>query len=152
MPRGMLMPPIARGVIERSRWGTTAKWPVVTDIGPDVAGDCFALGQDRHLRIVTVQSLGGENMSLDQCVQRLQRGRAEADLISERRDAQIDSFATIAFALAIERLMLPKLLEQNHGEQLRSGEAAWRHVERRRWLRDRLAFPARELLAHGLDH
>jgi hypothetical protein len=77
-------------------------------------------------------------MPLEQCVQRLQRGRAEADLISERRDAQIDSFATIAFTLAIERLMLSELLEQNHRQQVRAGEPPRCHVEGRGRLRDRL--------------
>ena len=48
--------------------------------------------------------------------------------------------------------MLAELLEQDHRQQIRPGEAAWRHVERRRRLGDRLAGPARELLTHGLDH
>jgi hypothetical protein len=54
--------------------------------------------------------------------------------------------------LAIERLVLPVLLEHDHGEQARSGKAARQHRERRRRLADLLAVPARELLAHGLHH
>ena len=58
----------------------------------------------------------------------------------------------VALALPVQRLMLAELLEQDHGQQVRSGEAARRHMERRRRLRDRLAVPARELLPHRLDH
>src|SRR4029077_20181269 len=42
--------------------------------------------------------------------------------------------------------------KQNHGQQVWSGEAARRHVERCRRLRDLLAFPARELFPHRLNH
>ena len=45
-----------------------------------------------------------------------------------------------------------ELLKQNHGQQVWSGKAPRRDMERRRRLRDRLAFPARELFPHRLDH
>ena len=48
--------------------------------------------------------------------------------------------------------MLSELLEQDCGEQVRSGKAARRDVEGCRGLRDRLAIAAAEALAHGLDH
>src|SRR5438132_1002972 len=48
--------------------------------------------------------------------------------------------------------MLAELLEQDHGQQVGAGKAAWRHMEWRGRLCDRLAVPARELLAHRLDH
>lgn len=44
--------------------------------------------------------------------------------------------------------MLVELLEQGHRQQVRAGEAAQRHVERRVRLGDRLTGPAGELLAH----
>ena len=65
---------------------------------------------------------------------------------------EIDAFAGIALALPVQRLMLAELLEQDHRQQVRAGKAARRHMEGRRRLRDRLALPARELLAHRLDH
>ena len=89
---------------------------------------------------------------LDQRMQRLQHRRAGADLVGQRRHAQIDALAGVALALPVQRLMLAELLEQDHGQQVRAGEAARRHMERRRRLGDRLAVPARELLAHRLDH
>src|SRR3954453_4621219 len=48
--------------------------------------------------------------------------------------------------------MLAELLKQDHGQQVCSGEAARSDMERRRRLRDRLACPARELLAYRLNH
>ena len=89
---------------------------------------------------------------LDQRMERLQDRRAGADLVGQRRHAQIDALAPVALALPVQRLMLAELLEQDHRQQVRPGEAARRHMERRRRLRDRLAVPARELLAHRLDH
>ena len=48
--------------------------------------------------------------------------------------------------------MLAELLEQDHRQQAGTGPAARHDVERRRRLGDALAVPARELLAHVLDH
>src|SRR5262249_48373520 len=64
----------------------------------------------------------------------------------------IDAFPPVSLALPVQRLMLAELLEQDHGQKVRSGEAPRRDVERRRRLRDRLAVPAREPLPHRLDH
>ena len=79
----------------------------------------------------------------NQRMERSQGGCAGANLVGQRRHAQIDAFAPVSFALAVQRLMLAELLEQDHGQQVWSGEAARRHVERCRRLRDLLAFPAR---------
>ena len=40
-------------------------------------------------------------------------------LVGQRGHAQIDAFAPISLALAVDRLMLAKLLEQDHGRQVR---------------------------------
>jgi len=85
-------------------------------------------------------------------MQRAQRRRAGADLVGERRQAQIDPFSRVALALPIQRLMLAELLEQDHRQQVRASEAARRHMERRRRLGDRLTLAAGEPLAHRLDH
>lgn len=45
--------------------------------------------------------------------------------------------------------MLTEFLEHNPSQQVGSSKTAWRHME---GLRDRLTFPAWELLAHRLDH
>ena len=53
-------------------------------------------------------------MGLDQGVERQQNHSAGADLIGQRRDAEIDALSGIALALAIQRLVLAELLEQDH--------------------------------------
>jgi hypothetical protein len=81
--------------------------------------------------VVTVQALGTEHMCLDQGVQWLQHGRAGADKVGQRRQAEIDAFTGIALALPVQGLMLAVLLEQDHRQQAWPGEAARRHMERR---------------------
>jgi hypothetical protein len=148
----MLVSAVARGVIERCRRSTAAKWPVVADIGPDMALNRLALGQDRYIGVVAMQPLGGQDVRLDQCMKRLQGRRTGADLIGQRREAQIDALPPVAVALAVQWLMLAELLEQDHGQEIGAGKAARCHMEGRRRLSDCLAVPARELLAHRLDH
>src|SRR6185437_11445426 len=99
-----------------------------------------------------VYAIAGKHVSLDQLTERPQKDGAAAHLVGERRDAEIDALTRVALGLAIERLVLAVLLEQDHGEQARSGEAARQHAERRRRLADLLAVPAGELLADGLHH
>ena len=99
-----------------------------------------------------MQTLRRHDMGFDQVVQRLQRKRAGAHLVGQRRQAEIDAFARVAVALAVQRLVLAVLLEQDHRQQVLAGPAPRRRVERRRRLRDLLASPAGELLAHRLDH
>jgi len=99
-----------------------------------------------------MHALGGKHVRTDQIVQRPQQRSAAAHLIGERRQAQLDALAGVALRLAVERLMLAVLLEQDHRQQRRPGKAARQHVERRGHLRDLLAVPAGELLAHVLHH
>jgi hypothetical protein len=91
-------------------------------------------------------------VGLDQRMQRLQCRHAGTHLVGQRRYAEVNAFAAVSLALPVQRLVLAELLEQDHRQQIRSGEATRRHMERRRRLRDRLTPPARELLAHRLDH
>ena len=66
--------------------------------------------------------------------QRHQRGRRRADPVGQRRDIEIDAFARIDGALAVERQMQAVLGEQNMGEQLRPGAPARDRMRRRRRL------------------
>ena len=152
MSFGMLGRPIARGVEQRRRRPLSAEGAIVADIDPDATRVRLAFGEDGNRRVVAMQALGGEDMRLDQRVQRRQSRGAGADVIGQRRQAQIDAFAAKALALPVQRLMLPELLEQDHRQQARAGKAARNGMERRRRLRDRLAFPAGEALANRLDH
>lgn len=64
MTLGMLLPPIARSIVER-RWRLPAERPVIPDIGPDAACIGLALRQDRHARVVGMETISGKHMRLD---------------------------------------------------------------------------------------
>jgi hypothetical protein len=110
-----------------------------------------ALGEHGHRGVITVQSVGGEDVRLDAPEQRLQHRASRADLIGERRQGERHALAGIALDLTVQRLMLAELLEEQHRQQVRPDPAARRGVERRRRLADLLAVPARHLLANVLD-
>ncbi len=114
MTDGMFMPPIPRDVIDRRRWIIAAKRAVVPDIRPDMPGDRFTLGQDRHLRVIAMQPFGSQNVGFDQSVERLQHRRTSAHLVGQCRNAEINPFAPISLTLPVQRLMLAELLKQDH--------------------------------------
>ena len=68
-----------------------------------------------------MQSLGSQDVALDQRMKRLQGGCAGADQVGHRRHAQIDAFAPVPFALAVQRLMLAELNPQPLSLLKRSG-------------------------------
>ena len=67
-----------------------------------------------------MKAFGRQDMRCDQVVQRAERYRAGAHLVGQGRQAEVDAFARIAVALPVQRLVLPILLEQDHGQQVRS--------------------------------
>ena len=73
-----------------------------------------------------MQAFGGEDVRLDAPQQRRQHGAAGADLVGQGRQAERHALAGIALGLAVQRLMLPELLEQDHRQQARPGPAARR--------------------------
>ena len=143
--------PVGR-IVEDDRGRITAsEGPVVAHVIPQSAGNGLALGHDRHGGVVAVQPLGGQRVGLDQLVDRHERQTGGTDLVGERGHAEWHAFMREALGLAVERLMLPVLVEQQHGEEARAGPSTRGDMERRRWLRDLLAVPAGELLAYRLD-
>lgn len=125
--------------------------PIVAYIDPEPGDIGLALRHDRHGGVIAVQPFGGQHVSFDQPVKRHQREGSGTDLVGERRYAERHAFAGETLGLAVERLMLAVLLEQQHGEEAWACPSAWHDVERRRRLGDRLAIPAGDLLPHGLD-
>jgi hypothetical protein len=72
--------------------------------------------------------------------------------LASQREHERHALLGVALGLAVERLMLAKLLEQDHRQETGTGPAPGNHMERRRSLADLLAVPAGKLLAHMLDH
>jgi hypothetical protein len=124
---------------------------VVAHIDPEPRLRRLSLREQRHDGVVAVKPPGGHDMGLDQGVQRRERGGAGPHLVRERRQAELHALARVALGLAVERLMLAELLEQDHGEEARARPAPRRRVEGRRRLGDPLAVATGELLADGLD-
>jgi hypothetical protein len=91
-------------------------------------------------------------MRLDAPEQRIQHGTDGTYLVGQGRQAERHPFAAIAFGLAVQRLMLNKLLERDHRQQVRPGPAARYDMEGGGCLADGLAVAAGELLPHVLDH
>src|SRR5207244_9757058 len=98
----------------------------------------------RHRGVVAVQALGAQDVGLDQLMQRLQDRGTGADLVGQRRHAEIDALPGVSLTLPVQWLMLAELLEQDHGKQVGPREAPRRHMEGRRRLRNLLAVPARD--------
>ncbi len=156
-PGGEMLPwmparAVARVEEHGGRRRATAERLIVTHIGPTSPGHGLALGQHRHRRVVAMQPLGSQDVGHKAIMEWPQHGAAGAYLIGQRRQAQGYALAGVALGLAVERLMLAVLLEQDHGQQAGPRPASGHDVERRRRLLDGLAVAARELLAHMLDH
>ena len=99
-----------------------------------------------------MKALGGKHMGADGFDDRHQACRRRTDPIGQRRDIELDAFAGISFALAIEWQMHAVFAEQHMGKKVRSSPAAGDRMRRRLGLGDRFATATRELLAHVLDH
>ncbi len=138
--------------MEQGCWrGRPAERSIISDVGPDAPGIGLYLGQHRHGGVVAVEPFRGKDVCFDEQIKRLECGRTGADLISERRQADIDTFMGITVALAVERLMLSELLKQDHRQQTGAEQPARGDVKRRRRLRNTLASAAGEPFAHSLD-
>ena len=82
------------------------------------------LASTLHRRVVGMDALGREDMSLYAFDQRHQRRRCSADPIGQRRDVELDAFALVNRALAVERKMQTVFREQYLGEKRGSRAAA----------------------------
>jgi hypothetical protein len=99
-----------------------------------------------------VNTLGRKDMAPDRVYQRHQGCRGGTHPVRERRYIEVDAFALIDLALTIERQVQAVLGEQDMGEQLGPCASTRNRVRGSRWLGDRFAGPAGDLLAHVLDH
>jgi hypothetical protein len=65
-----------------------------------------------------MDSLGSEDVRLDQLVERRQRGRAGPDMVRHGRDRELNPLAHILLALPVQRLMVGVLLDQYFASRL----------------------------------
>jgi hypothetical protein len=125
---------IPRVMEDRRRRILSPERPVVAHMDPDPSRSGLALGENRDRRVVAVHALAGEDVRADEVIEGAKEHRTAADLIGQRRDAQINTLAGIALRLPVQGLMLPVLLEQHLREQARADKAPRQHVEGRRRL------------------
>src|SRR5712664_3454896 len=147
----MLPGTTARVMERRRRWVFAAKRMIIADIGPDPAGDSLQFREYGHRRVIGVDAFRAHDMGPYRLNNWLERHHAGADPIRQCRDIDLDPFAGIGLALAVQRLMQQELVDQHHRQQARSGKTSRDRMRGRRRLGDRLAIPAGELFADVLD-
>ena len=87
--------------------------------GHEFVGAALALGLHLHRRLVGMNALGREHVGADQQDERHQRCGADAHPIGQRGDVEVDAFARIGRALAVERQMQPIFSEQDSQDSRR---------------------------------
>ncbi len=123
---------VSRVVEHRHRRCGAAEWAIVAQVNPTSPRGSLALCQDGHSGVVAVQPFGREDMGFHAPQQRLEHGAAGAHMVGQGRQAERHAFPGIALGLAIKRLMLAELFEQDHRQQAGSHQTAGDHMERRR--------------------
>src|ERR1700716_951595 len=117
MRLGMLGGSITRAVEQASRRRGAAEGAILAHVTPTSPGGGLALGQDRDRGVIAVQSFGREDMRFYTPENRFEHRAASSNLIGQGGQAERHAFLGVPFGLAVEWLMLPKLLEQDHREQ-----------------------------------
>lgn len=79
---------------------------------------------------MAMKPLGLEHMGLDQVKDRLEGEGDVPDLIGQGPGRQIDALTFEPRALAVQRDVLPELVEHDRRQQLRADEAARRGMRR----------------------
>ena len=80
----MISAPIARVVEQRCGRIGAGERPIIAHVDPESGRIGLHLGHDGHGRIVAMQSLGGEDVRLDEAIERHQRKGAGTDLVGKR--------------------------------------------------------------------
>jgi hypothetical protein len=114
MPARMLAAAVTRVEEHGGRRIAAAERSVIPHVGPQPSGHGLVFGQHRHGRIVTVDPVGGQDMTADQLDERCQRGAASPHPIGQGRHIQLNAFAGIDVTLPIERLMLAEFGIEDH--------------------------------------
>ena len=99
-----------------------------------------------------MQALGRHDVGFDKTEERIERRADRAHRVGHGRESDRHAFQGVALGLAVQRLMLTKLLEHDHGQQAGTRPSPGDGVEGCGRLADLLAVSAGELLPDGLDH
>ena len=148
---GMGAGTVCRVEVGRGRRVRTAERTIVAHRRPKSASAGLSTSEDRDRCIVEVDAGASPNMRLDQENHGGQRRRHRTHPIGERRDIDRHTLTTEPLALTVERKVKAELPEHDLGEETGPGATAVDRVKGCGFLRDRLAGPAREALAHMLD-
>ena len=143
---------VARVVEHCRRRVGAAERLVVAHIDPAASDVALAERQDGDGRVVAVQPFSRHHMGFQQPQQRIQHRATGAHGIGDGGQADRHPLQGVALDLAVQRLVLTKLLVKDHRQQAGSCPAPRDHMERRRRLAYFLTVPAGELLPHRLDH
>jgi hypothetical protein len=114
MPARMLAAPVTRVEKHGGRRIAAAERSVISHVGPQPPGHGLVFGQNRHGRIVTVDSGGGQDMAEDQLDERRQCGAASPHPVGQGRHVELDAFTGIDVTLPVERLMLAEFGIEDH--------------------------------------
>ena len=126
----VLTAPVTRSIVYGCRRCRTSVGPVIAYVSPDAPGRAFVLGLNGNGGVIAVKALGCKDMLLDQIKDRHEGGCSIPDLVGQRRGRKLDAFAFEPGALAVERAMHAKLVEQDRRQQMRADEAARRGMRR----------------------
>ena len=114
MRLGMLALAVAR-VVEHRRWRARAtKGPVVPDVDPAPSCVGLSLGQYRHGRIIGMKPFGRQDMGFEAAQQGIKGRTDRSHGVGHGRQRDRHAFQSVALGLAVQRLVLAELLEQQH--------------------------------------
>jgi hypothetical protein len=99
-----------------------------------------------------MQALGRHNIGFQEASEGIERRADRPYGVRHGRQSDQHAFQSVALSLTVQRLMLTKLLEHDHGQQAGTRPSPGDGMERRGRLADLLAVPAGELLPDGLDN
>src|SRR5918994_2157556 len=97
--------------IDSHRWIGAAPWPVVPGVDPQSAGLGAAAARIKHRdrRVVGEQSLRGEHMLSEPCLQGLQPPDRSTHPVGERRTMQFHAMPSKDLALSVQRKVIAVL-------------------------------------------
>ena len=140
-----------RVVVQRRRRPLAAERPVVAHVDPEPARAGLHLREHLHGRVVDMQALGGEHVAAKLGEDGFEGGGASADPVGERRDFDLDAFASKGGALRFSGRWSPNLPTRIMASRLGPAKPRGIGCDGAGGSEIDLAVPTGELLAHPLN-